>query len=237
MCTVSYLATEKGFVLTSSRDEKVARKTIAPQYYMHGKQQLIYPKDSVAGGTWIATDGKSRLACLLNGAFDKHERKESYVKSRGKVVLEAFTVNTHEDFEEFIRLHGVEPFTLILLDFGQERRLTEFRWDETTLHKTPKDLNGFYIWSSSTLYDAETRKTRELWFRDWVTKFREEDDYNILNFHLNRHSEREDQDILMDRHNGMQTVSVTQFLLHKGERTFHHLDLLENTTSQFHLND
>jgi hypothetical protein len=173
----------------------------------------------------------------LNGAFEKHERKDAYVKSRGQVVLEAFTVKTHEDFEEFISLHGVEPFTLILVDFEQDRRMTEFRWDETTLHKLEKDVNGFHFWSSSTLYDSETRKTREHWFRDWVTKYRDEDDYNVLNFHLSRHSDEEGSDILMDCHNGLRTVSVTHFQLLSGNRSLKHLDLLENTSSDYSLND
>lgn len=215
----------------------MARKTDAPQFYNHGTQRLIYPKDRVAGGTWIATDGNSRLACLLNGAYEKHERKDAYAKSRGQVVLEAFTVKTHEDFEEFIRLQGVEPFTLILVDFEQDRRVTEFRWDETTLHKSEKDVNGFHFWSSCTLYDTETSAIRERWFRDWVTKYRDEDDYNALNFHLNRHSADESSDILMDRHNGMRTVSVTQFQLRIGNRSLKHLDLLENTSTDYSLND
>ena len=70
MCTVSYVPDHSGgFVLISSRDEKPGRKTMRPEND-HG---MLYPKDAVAGGTWISVDESGRVGCLLNGAFEKHE--------------------------------------------------------------------------------------------------------------------------------------------------------------------
>lgn len=77
MCTVTYIPTKNGFCFTSNRDEKASRETIQPTIYINNGMELIYPKDKVAGGTWVAADGKNRIACLLNGAFEGHKKKRT----------------------------------------------------------------------------------------------------------------------------------------------------------------
>ena len=75
MCTVTYLPLEnEGFILTSNRDESHIRKTIPPKKYVENGVELAYPKEQLAGGTWIGASTKNRLVCLLNGAFKKHVR-------------------------------------------------------------------------------------------------------------------------------------------------------------------
>ena len=87
MCTVTFIA--KGnddFILTSNRDELPERSTLSLQEYTEDNVKLIYPKDKVAGGTWIGLSEKNRLINLLNGAFEPHKRKSTYKMSRGVVV-------------------------------------------------------------------------------------------------------------------------------------------------------
>ena len=123
MCTVSYVPDPSGgFVLISSRDEKPGRKTMRPEND-HG---MLYPKDAVAGGTWISVDESGRVGCLLNGAFEKHESQKNYTRSRGSLILEAFEYDKVEDFFKNVSLSGVEPFTLIVIE---NNLLWEFRWD------------------------------------------------------------------------------------------------------------
>ena len=75
MCTVTYFPLGKNdFILTSNRDETPFRKTIPPKKYLENGVELTYPKDELAGGTWIGTSSKNRLVCVLNGAFIKHKR-------------------------------------------------------------------------------------------------------------------------------------------------------------------
>lgn len=90
MCTVIYIPLNDGFVLTSSRDEKVHRPTLKPKAYLHKNNILVYPKDEIANVTWIAASNKNRIACLLNGAYQNHERKDYYSKSRGQVLIDCF---------------------------------------------------------------------------------------------------------------------------------------------------
>ena len=62
MCTVTYLPLpNNNFILTSNRDETPLRKTIPPKTYIENGVALIYPKDELAGGTWIGTSNKNRL--------------------------------------------------------------------------------------------------------------------------------------------------------------------------------
>jgi hypothetical protein len=35
---------------------------------------MIYPKDARSGGSWIVACHDETVACLLNGAFEKHEK-------------------------------------------------------------------------------------------------------------------------------------------------------------------
>src|SRR5690606_27855602 len=75
MCTLTFIP--KGnfdFIITSNRDEASFRKTLPPKTYVVDGEKLVYPKDEVAGGTWIGVSSRNRLVCLLNGGFIAHER-------------------------------------------------------------------------------------------------------------------------------------------------------------------
>ena len=83
MCTVTFLPLQNNnFILTSNRDEQRIRETIPPKKYKENGVDLFFPKDKIAGGTWIGTSSNKRLVCVLNGAFKKHKRKDYYKKSR-----------------------------------------------------------------------------------------------------------------------------------------------------------
>ena len=47
---------------------------------------MIFPKDELAGGTWIGASEKNTVICLLNGGFQNHKRQPEYRHSRGVVV-------------------------------------------------------------------------------------------------------------------------------------------------------
>lgn len=98
MCTVTYLPVSTGFVLTQNRDEAPTR---SPQIISKEKRfgtELLFPKDTKAGGTWIATARDGRTACLLNGAFEKHKHEPPYRLSRGLVLLDFLDGPSHSFF-------------------------------------------------------------------------------------------------------------------------------------------
>ena len=55
------------FILTSNRDETPLRSTIPPKKYVEDEVELTYPKDTIAGGTWVG-DGISGSAFIPGNA-------------------------------------------------------------------------------------------------------------------------------------------------------------------------
>ncbi len=208
MCTVTYLPIgDSDFILTSNRDEQRSRKTIAPKEYIEDGVKLTYPKDELAGGTWIGLSDKNRLICLLNGGFEIHEREALYKMSRGIIVK---AILKSDDFENYITTFdfiGIEPFTIVLLDWKTNLKEYELVWDGKQQHfsklkKEPK------IWSSSTLYTKEEKELRKVWFADWLSNQKKFTQEEILKFHHNSEIGTPENSPKMKR-SYVETVSIT----------------------------
>lgn len=206
MCTVTFLPLDNSnFILTSNRDEQRERETLAPQKYIEHGIEMVYPKDKIAGGTWIGVSSKKRLVCVLNGAYEKHTRKKYYKKSRGVLAKNLLKTENLLESIESIDLEGIEPFTIIIVDWSKSLNLYELVWDESQKYFN-KLINEPKIWSSSTLYSNEVKNIRKLWFEKWIldNPFSTED---ILEFHHSKNGTPE-QYILMKRPT-VETVSIT----------------------------
>lgn len=207
MCTVTFLPlSNTDFMLTSNRDEQRLRETLPPKIYKENGIEMLFPKDKVAGGTWIGVSSKKRLVCVLNGGFTKHKRKENYSKSRGLIAKEILKENAIQPYIEKLNLLGVAPFTMIIVDWNNdELNLVELVWDENQKHIIKHKIEP-KIWSSSTLYTDEIKKLRDKWFQEWIA----ENDFTssaILKFHHSENKNKE-QSILMKR-SYVETVSIT----------------------------
>jgi hypothetical protein len=236
MCTVSYipLRNAEEFILTSNRDERVHRDTISPRLYAIGEVQLCFPKDVIAGGSWIAANNKGRLACLLNGGFTPHDKKSHHTHSRGKVLTDL--VASQQDpmvFFSYYDLSRTEPFTVITIDLisGGISGFTEFIWDGSGKYLKNLDPYQPYLWSSVTLYTASERSLR----KEWFNHFLQECGMNITpqqayTFHTGKHTTDESINLLMQRNEELKTVSITQVKPDNGSLSMHYFDLVENTT-------
>lgn len=224
MCTVSYIPLAQGYLLTSSRDEYHLRETLPPRTYLHAGKKLIYPKDKRSGGTWIAGCNDETVACLLNGAFEKHEKKSTQVLSRGIMFLESLLHEELEGFLENFDFGKVEPFTLLMM---KTNTFYELKWDGSDTFLSKLDKKKPNIWSSPTLYTPEQRIEREKWFYQWISEKSSYPDFDIMGFHNHRHGEDQTSDILMSRSNGMQTVSITQIRNALFTPSMVHVDLKE----------
>lgn len=237
MCTVSYIPTQQGFILTSSRDELKSRPTIKPELYKENDLCLIYPKDLKSGGTWIASSDNGKIACLLNGGFKDHSKKEIYARSRGSVLLEWFDYKDTIQFINKVNLTGVEPFTLLLIEHVNSLQICQLVWDEEQLHVSTIDTDKPHIWSSSTLYNEEAKQVRMNWFTRWLDQYNDEPDINILSFHLQKHNSNELIDIIMNRPNGLQTVSVTQLNVQFNNSKFIYFDFIKKEKTELEFNN
>jgi uncharacterized protein with NRDE domain len=237
MCTVTILPIDNGYILTSNRDEKKHRPTLPPQSYLIDGEELIFPKDEEAGGTWIVTDKKNRTVCLLNGAFENHLKQAHHTKSRGLIVLESFQYTNFSVFVNAVELANVEPFTLLLIDNTSELKFIELRWDGNQKHITEIDTKQPKIWSSATLYSQPIRKQREAWFKEMLHSKNQLTEKDLLNFHLSKHDSGSVNDLVMERDNGLQTISVSQIIDNKTTKQFYYKDLIAQKEHRILINE
>ncbi len=226
MCTVTFLPlSNTDFILTSNRDEQRLRDTFPPKIYEENGIEMLFPKDKVAGGTWIGTSSKKRLVCVLNGGFIKHERKGNYSKSRGVIAKELLKENSLRPYLENLDLLGVEPFTMVVVDWNNnELKLVELVWDEHEKHIT-KYKNEPKIWSSSSLYTHQVKELRKNLFQQWLTE-NEFTSEAILQFHHQKTAD-EEQSILMKR-KYVETVSITSIKKAKNSIEMYYEDLVHS---------
>ncbi len=223
MCTVTLVPTqENSFILTSNRDEAINRKTLLPEFYQINNTRMLFPKDAVAGGTWIGLSDKNTMICLLNGGFETHERLVSYRQSRGVVVKDLLG---SDDLKNSILLYdykGIEPFTIVAASWQSNLEFFELVWNGKEKHfRTLK--KEIHIWSSSTLYTPKMKKTRE----DWLEAFERQNvltSDTLLDFHKNAGVGDKDVDLQIDR-GFLKTRSITQVVKNVEELTMRYENL------------
>ena len=229
MCTVSFFPKDNGdFILTSNRDESPNRATFLPDIYSVEGVDLLYPKDEKAGGTWIGLSDKKRLICLLNGGFEAHIPKQKYRLSRGVIVTNLLTSKDVVSEINNYDFYGIEPFTIILVDYKEALHLYELVWDGTEKHFSEKPLKPI-IWSSSLLYSAEIKKKRDLWFSEFLNKYQNPSEAEILSFHKTAGEGNNKTNLVMDR-GFVRTKSITRIKKEKNQVEMNYEDLQSQQT-------
>lgn len=227
MCTVTYLPTSEGFILTQNRDESTDRPSAQfPVQQSRNNHQLLFPRDPTGGGTWLAASSQPKIVSLMNGAFVNHERKPPYRMSRGQVVLDAFAYAEAEAFAEKYQFGGIEPFTLLWFTLD---KIEELRWNGERYFLANYTNDQPHIWSSVTLYDPDAEVIRDGWFERWLEKNPELDESDVLEFHQQRRKGEEHISVNMCRE-GLQTVSISKVVVSAKSIGFTYLDLLNKQT-------
>ncbi|MGA9589124.1 MAG: NRDE family protein [Salegentibacter sp.] len=225
MCTITLFplsGNKKGFVLTSNRDEVSGRQTLPPDFRENNGRKMLFPKDSVAGGTWIGVSDRLRLVCLMNGGFEKHQRANSYRKSRGIVVKDLLAAETSGEFLQSYEFYGIEPFTIVLVDWKEQLRFMQVVWDGQQLHSKQLPLK-LHIWSSAPLYSPEMREIRHQWLQDW-TKKEGLSAESMLRFHHKAGVGDKELDLIIDR-GFLKTQSISQVIFDGTQIDFRYEDL------------
>ncbi len=224
MCTVSFVKTADCIIITSNRDEKIIRPSaIPPQSYSVNNQNLIFPKDPKAGGTWFATNDAGVVLVLLNGAQEKHEVQLPYRKSRGLIVLDVISSSSPRECWDTIDLDQIEPFTLVLF---QEEQLWQLRWNGSEKETIQLDINQPHVWSSSTLYPAAVREERAKWFHQYMNEKQQVSANDMYQFHRYTHNDNQENGLVINRNDEMQTLSITQAVLQQKKVNVLHYDLI-----------
>lgn len=228
MCTVTFIPAGDKLFITHNRDEKSIRaKAIPPKEYLIAGHRLLFPRDSQAGGTWIAIHENGSAAVLLNGAFEKHQHQPPYRKSRGLAFLDIAATNDSYLSWQKINLGSIEPFTILLWSDGD---LYECRWDGIQKHTLSLDPAQRHTWSSVTLYDQPVIAKREAWFNQWSLQHPHPSGADITRFHLFAGDGDSTNDLRMNREGIMLTVSITSIELSAQSGIMQYADLQDNTT-------
>jgi hypothetical protein len=238
MCTVTYLPTAAGFVLTHNRDEAPDRSPKSIERAQSNRDRLLFPRDTKAGGTWVAAARSGKIACLLNGAFVKHAHRPPYRRSRGLLLLDFFDWADSDDFFARYDLADIEPFTFLFFQkkpSGNASRVVEFRWDGQNRYRKDLPSDAPHFWCSATLYSPEWQARRAQVFQDWLRQKPAAPrrlNAAILDLHLRGSVGDPEFDYVMNRGNRVRTVSVSQVTVDKNFARLRYLDLLSGNRDE-----
>jgi hypothetical protein len=138
------------------------------------------------------------------------------------IVKELLIAKNFEETCMEIDLEGIEPFTLVVVDWKKKRQLFEFVWDGEQRYLKELDHRP-HIWSSSTLYTNEMKGLREEWFSNWFQE-RETSPGSILKFHNEAGIGDPGIDVVLKREK-VGTVSITQVVKTDAVTDMHYFPL------------
>lgn len=233
MCTLTfYPVSSEEFIITSNRDESTNRSgATLPQYIdLKGKQKLLMPVDGEAGGSWIACTPEKRVAVLLNGAFEAHKHDPPYLKSRGIVLKESFLVPVDNFLSEY-PLEGIEPFTLVIFELGDNPIIHQLVWDGTKKHILNPDPNRPNIWSAAMLYPKPVRESSERLFDQFLEHNINPGRNGLLDFNLSEVYTQKVKRHGIEPYPELKTLSISSISLHKRGLTYLYRDLLNPVES------
>ncbi len=232
MCTVVYLPTAIGCILSSNRDEQINRpKALPPTIYELNDVNVLCPIDPKGGGTWIGCNSNKTIIILLNGGLTNHQFLGNYARSRGLIVKEllASKQNVIEEWNQLDLLH-IEPFTLIVFC---DNHLYQLVWDGIIKQQIEHNKLTPHIFSSATLYDAATTAKRKELFTNWIAETKPHTKENLFNF-LMSYKEK-NNGFIMNRDDKLKTLSISFIEFENNKLQFSYNELDTNTTNLIEL--
>ncbi len=218
MCLVSFVPTKNSIVITSSRDEDTERgKPVVIRNWKSHHKTLNFPRD-VKGGTWIGYDHLNNFLVILNGARTRHQRADSYRKSRGLIVLDLLNAQNIPAAWKDVDLTNIEPFTL--LHYSSIGELWEWIWDGDNKKTNQLDTKKGHCWMSSTLYTPQEWDTMKIKFKNSLPRLTNPD--QIRAFHLANRYEQKTTGVIYP---SIRTVSNTTVQFQDSSIFFNYLDL------------
>jgi len=156
MCTVTFLEGRNGrLCIGHNRDELRSRgKALAPEIWEDAGTRIVAPRDSDAGGTWVAANDAGLCVAVLNNYQGDASRAQKPCRSRGAVVLDLARCRSLAEVDK--ELHQVGKETLVhtrpfLLGAAQvargDRRAEALQvlWDGAHLHLEPLPLPAVLV--------------------------------------------------------------------------------------------
>jgi hypothetical protein len=140
--------------------------------------------------------------------------------SRGTVITDFFQNADIQYFTSHFDPNGIEPFTMVAVNLI-EKKLYQLIWDEQILHFTTLDNTKPYIWSSSTLYNAKIKATRNSIFQQFATL--KPTPAQIIDFHKVNIDNDLHKSFFVNINGAIKTVAITQIFSKKNKMKMRYL--------------
>ena len=209
MCTVTFAARQRGYLIAMNRDEQRTRVTgQPPEIVAVGRRRLIRPSEP-GGGTWIALNDFGGTFALINW-YSITSRVTKNPVSRGSVV-NAVAANLSPDAAaetlQTLPLEQINPFRLIGI-FPSAQTVLEWRWnlDSLTSESYPWETRQ---WCSSGFDEPGAQRTRGQVFAEALTQPSAGTGAWLRRLHCSHQPERGAYSICMHRTDAA-TVSYTE---------------------------
>lgn len=165
MCTISFIARQRGYLLAMNRDEKLSRaQGLPPKSKFVGERKVICPSEP-GGGTWIALNEAGVTFALINWYSVKAQAKANPV-SRGVVVASVSAEMSPVAASKILAklpLKKINPFRLIGV-FPATKEVFEWSWDLKKLVQKKHPWRGQQFISSG-FDEPKAQRIRSQTFR------------------------------------------------------------------------
>jgi len=165
MCTVSFIASQRGYLLAMNRDEQHSRaKGLPPQTVVIDGRAVICPSEP-GGGTWIAMNDAGVTFALINW-YSVRDTVKANSSSRGGVVKSVAAQISPTGTSRVLRtlpLHQMSPFRLLAI-FPAQKEVCQWRWNLKSL-VCRKQRWKSQQWISSGYDEPAAQRMRSKTFR------------------------------------------------------------------------
>lgn len=165
MCTVSFIARQRGYLLAMNRDEQLTRaKSLPPKVISASGRKVICPSEP-CGGTWIAVNDTGVTFALINW-YSVPTRLLKNPISRGGIVnfVKAQSSSTvTAEIMAGLPLKQTNPFRLIGI-FPRAQEIVEWRWNLNRLGRKDHSWQARQFISSG-FDESEAQLVRSQMFR------------------------------------------------------------------------
>lgn len=168
MCTVTFIARQRGYALGMNRDEKLTRaKGLPPKLHERNDVKVLCPSEP-GGGTWIALNEAEVTLALINW-YSVTARVNRNPVSRGEVVRVASASVSAEMADAALArlpLKRINPFRLIGI-FPKTNEVVEWRWNLKQLDRSDHPWKT-QQWISSGFDEPKAQHVRNRTFQQAI---------------------------------------------------------------------
>ncbi len=165
MCTVTFIARQRGYCLGMNRDELLTRTTGLPPQLKKISGRVVLCPTEPGGGTWIAVNDGGVTLGLINW-YAVSARVKGDPISRGTIINNLCVAASPKVVGEILgslALRRINPFRLVTI-YLETREVVEWRWD---LKKLTSQDHAWETqqWISSGFDERTAQRVRDKTFR------------------------------------------------------------------------